>query len=115
MLTYFMDLQVITEHINDYFHCLYDINAFRSSLVEDCIGRCLDLVEGGSVYSADGGPTAGTISAGDAMAALDYIVFDKKIIDHTIITHPLCYRIQFIREHPVSDDNTISRRFLFPV
>lgn len=81
MLTYFMDLQVITEHINDYFHCLYDINAFRSSLVEDCIGRCLDLVEGGSVYSADGGPTAGTISAGDAMAALDYIVFDKKIID----------------------------------
>ena len=44
MLKFFMDMQVVTEHINDYIHCLYDINAFRSSLVEDCIGRCLDLV-----------------------------------------------------------------------
>ncbi|MFA5659003.1 MAG: pyruvate formate lyase family protein, partial [Oscillospiraceae bacterium] len=80
MLAYFMDLQVVTEHINDEIHVLSDINAFRSSLVSDCIERGLDLVEGGSIYSADGGPTAGTISAGDAMAALDEIIFNKKII-----------------------------------
>jgi len=87
MLTYFMDLQVVTEHINDYLHCIYDINAFRSSLVEDCIGRCLDLVEGGSVYSADGGPTAGTISSGDALAALEEIVFNKKILTLEQVLH----------------------------
>ncbi|WP_273327288.1 glycyl radical protein [Vallitalea guaymasensis] len=80
MLKFFMDLQVITEHINDEIHVLNDINAFRASLVEDCIGRGLDLVEGGSLYSADGGPTAGTISAGDALAAIDTIVFDKKLL-----------------------------------
>jgi len=87
MLAYFMDLQVITEHTNDYVHCLYDINPFRSSLVQDCIGRGLDLVEGGSLYSADGGPTAGTISAGDALAAINFAVFDKKILTLDQILH----------------------------
>lgn len=87
MLAYFMDLQVITEHTNDYVHCLYDINPFRSSLVQDCIGRGLDLVEGGALYSADGGPTAGTISAGDALAAINYAVFDRKILTLDQILH----------------------------
>ena len=86
-LAYFMDLQVVTEHTSDYVHCLYDINPFRSSLVEDCIGRCLDLVEGGSLYSADGGPTAGTISAGDALAAIEYAVFTKGILTLPQLLH----------------------------
>lgn len=87
MLKYFMDLNCMTEHINDEVHVRYDLNAFRSSLVEDCIGRCLDLVEGGSLYSADGGPTAGTISAGDSMTAIEYLVFDKKIITMEQLLH----------------------------
>lgn len=88
-LAYFMDLQVVTEHTSDYVHCLHDINPFRSSLVEDCIGRCLDLVEGGSLYSADGGPTAGTISAGDALAAIEYAVFQKKLVTLPQLLHAL--------------------------
>lgn len=87
MLKYIMDINVEIEHINDYVHCLVDINPFRASLIEDCIGRGLDLVEGGSIYSADGGPTAGTISAGDALAALDYAIFDKKILTLEQILH----------------------------
>lgn len=89
MLAYFMDLQVVTEHANDYVHCLYDINPFRASLVEDCIGRCLDLVEGGALYSADGGPTAGTISAGDALAGIEYAVFEKKMLTLPQLLHAL--------------------------
>lgn len=89
MLAFFMDMQVVTEHTNDYVHCLYDINPFRSSLVEDCIGRGLDLVEGGSLYSADGGPTAGSISAGDALADLDYAVFQKKLVTMPQLLHAL--------------------------
>lgn len=89
MLKYFMDLQVVTEHINDEIHVLTDINAFRASLVEDCIGRGLDLVEGGSKYSVDGGPTAGTISAGDALAAIDQIVFNKKMLSLEDLLHAL--------------------------
>ena len=87
MLKYFMDLNCLTEHINDDVHVRFDLNAFRSTLVEDCIGRCLDLVEGGSLYSADGGPTAGTISSGDAMTGIEYLVFDKKIITMEQLLH----------------------------
>ncbi len=89
MLAYFMDLQVVTEHVNDYIHCIVDINAFRSSLVDDCIDRCLDLVEGGAVYSADGGPTAGTISSADAISSLDYVVFKEKMLTLEQVLHAL--------------------------
>lgn len=89
MLKYFMDLNCMTEHINDEVHIRYDLNAFRSSLVEDCIGRCLDLVEGGALYSADGGPTAGTISAGDSMTSIEYLVFDKKMLTMEKLLHAL--------------------------
>lgn len=88
-LKYFIDLQVETEHVNDELHVLLDINAFRASLVEDCIGRCLDLVEGGAVYSADGGPTAGSVSAGDSLAAIDNIVFEQKMITLQQLLHAL--------------------------
>lgn len=94
MLKYFMDLNCLTEHINDEVHVRYDLNAFRSSLVDDCIGRCLDLVEGGALYSADGGPTAGTISAGDALAGIEYLVFDKKILTMEELLHALATNFQ---------------------
>lgn len=94
MLKYFMDLNCLTEHINDEVHVRYDLNAFRSSLVDDCIGRCLDLVEGGSLYSADGGPTAGTISAGDSMTAVEYLVFDKKILTMEQLLHACATNFQ---------------------
>jgi formate C-acetyltransferase len=88
-LHHFMEFQVITEHVNDEMHKQIDLNAFRSSLVDDCIERGLTLIEGGSVYSADGGPTAGTITAGDALAALDLIVFQKKMLTKDQVAHAL--------------------------
>ena len=79
-LHYFMEQQVIIEHMNDELHIQHDINAFRASLIEDCIGRGKSLIEGGSVYSAEGGPTVGAITAGDSIAAIENAVFDKKWI-----------------------------------
>jgi formate C-acetyltransferase len=57
--------------------------------MEDCINRGLDLVEGGAIYSADGGPTAGTISSGDSLAAIDYLVFEKRLITMEQLLHAL--------------------------
>jgi formate C-acetyltransferase len=88
-LHYFMELQVMTEHISDEMHKVIDINAFTSSLVHDCIERGLSLIEGGAVYSADGGPTCGTITAGDSLSAIDYAVFDKKLITGEQLLHAL--------------------------
>ena len=84
-----MKLQVIVEHVSDEMHILHDQNAFRSSLVHDCIERGKSLIEGGAVYTADGGPTAGTISIGNAFAAIEYSIFDKKLITAQQLKHAL--------------------------
>ena len=88
-LHYYMKLQVIVEHISDEMHILHDQNAFRSSLVHDCIERGRSLVDGGAVYTADGGPTAGAISVGNAFAAIEYALFEKKIITPQQLAHAL--------------------------
>lgn len=104
MLEYFMDLQVVTEHINDEIHKLWDINAFRASLIEDCIGRGLDLIEGGSLYSADGGPTAGTINAGDALAAIEEIVYKQKLVSFEALLHALNTNFEDLTTSPTGEE-----------
>ena len=88
-LHYFMTLQVETEHMNDELHIQNDQNAFRSSLVTDCIGRGKSLIEGGAVYTAEGGPTCGSITTGDSLAAIEEIVFKKKLINGKELLHAM--------------------------
>ena len=88
-LDYYMDLQVITEQMNDELHIQQDLCAYHSSLIEDCIGRGKDLIEGGSIYSAAGGPTVGGISAGDCLAALDVAVFKEKWFTYAQLKHAM--------------------------
>jgi formate C-acetyltransferase len=88
-LHYYMNLQVIVEHIADEMHILHDQNAFRSSIVHDCIERGKDLTEGGARYTADGGPTAGAVTVGDSLAALQYVLFDKKLLTAEQLAHAL--------------------------
>lgn len=88
-LHFYMEQQVIIEHMNDELHIQHDINTFRASLIEDCIGRGKSLIEGGSIYSAEGGPTVGAITAGDCIAAIETAVFDKKWITGEQLQHAL--------------------------
>ena len=88
-LRYYMDLQVIVEHISDEMHILHDQNAFRSSLVHDCIERGKSLIEGGARYTADGGPTAGAVSVGDSLAAIQYALFEKKLLTPEQLIHAM--------------------------
>lgn len=88
-LRYYMNLQVITEHINDELHMLHDVNAFRSSLIQDCIKRSKSLIEGGSIYSADGGPTVGAMTAGDSLAAIETVIFNKGWLTGSQLQHAL--------------------------
>ena len=88
-LHFFMEQQVKIEHINDEIHRLHDINSFRSSLIEDCIGRGKALIEGGSVYSTDGGPTVGAMSAGDALAGIETSLFVEEWFDGEQLKHAI--------------------------
>jgi len=103
-LHYFMELQVITEHINDEMHKTIDINAFRASLISDCIERGLSLLEGGSIYSVDGGPTAGTITTGDALAAIDYVLFQKKVLTSEQLFHALATNFEDMSTNPTGQE-----------
>ena len=88
-LHYFMERQVEIEHINDEVHRMHDVNAFRSSLIEDCIGRGRALIDGGSIYSTDGGPTVGAMSAADALAGIETAVFTEGWISGEQLQHAL--------------------------
>jgi pyruvate formate-lyase/glycerol dehydratase family glycyl radical enzyme len=88
-LHYFMEQQVKIEHINDEVHKMHDINAFRSSLIEDCIGRGKALIEGGSIYSTDGGPTVGAMTAADALAGIEAAIFSEEWISGEQLKHAI--------------------------
>ena len=88
-LHHFMEQQVIIEHMNDEMHIQHDINTFRASLIDDCIGRGKSLIEGGAIYSAEGGPTVGAITAGDCIAAVETAVFEEKWITGEQLQHAL--------------------------
>lgn len=100
----FMELQLITEHINDHLHRELDLNPFRSSLIFDCIERGLDLIEGGSIYSADGGPTAGNITTSDSLTALEYVLFDKKLLTPEQLQHALATNFEDISTTPTGEE-----------
>lgn len=88
-LDHYMHLAVAMEHVNDEMHKEMDLNPFRSSLVWDCIERGKDLIEGGSIYSADGGPSGGMITAGDSLAAIERVVFQEGLITGAQLLHAL--------------------------
>ena len=88
-LHYCMELQVMIEQVNDEVHLQNDLNPFRASLISDCIGRCKDLLEGGSIYSTDGGPTVGAMTAGDALAGIETAVFDQEWITGAQLLHAI--------------------------
>lgn len=89
ILKYIFNLQEKMENINDEFHRMLDLNPFRSSLIDDCINRGCDLIEGGSKYSADGGPIGGINTAGDSLAAINYLIYDKQILTADQLKHAL--------------------------
>ncbi len=88
-LHYCMELQVMIEQVNDEVHIQHDLNPFRASLISDCIGRGKDLLEGGSIYSTDGGPTVGAMTAGDALAGIEAAVFEQKWISGAQLLHAI--------------------------
>ncbi len=88
-LHYFMRLQVMLEHMNDEMHILSDINTFRASLIYDCIGRGKSLIEGGSKYSTEGGPSVGAMTAADGLSAIETAVFNQKWITGAQLLHAI--------------------------
>ena len=99
-----MHLLVIMEHISDELHREKDINAFSSSLISDCIERGKSLIDGGSIYSADGGPTAGINTAGDSLAAIQYTIYDYELLTAEQLMHALETNFEDMQTSPSGED-----------
>ncbi len=88
-LLFFMRQQVIIENIDDQLRVMHDVNAFRSALMDDCIERGKGMIEGGTVYSSDGGPVVGVNTSGDSLAAIEYVVYKHKLLSPAQLQHAL--------------------------
>jgi len=53
---------------------------FLSCLIEDCIGRGVDIKRGGAVYNFSGPQGVGLANAADSLAAIKKLVFEEKRI-----------------------------------
>ena len=77
---------------------------FHHLLIHDCIERGLSLIEGGSVYSADGGPTAGINTVGDSLTAIEYAVYDKKMITAEQLMYALKTNFEDMTTSPAGEE-----------
>ena len=65
---------------NERFHPVMFTQPFLSCFCADCVGRGLDINDGGAVYpSAHGAGCMGIATAADSLAAVEEIVFNRKL------------------------------------
>ena len=61
-------------------HAVYTPKGFASALVTDCIARGKSLEEGGALYNSSGVFLVAMANGADSLEALDYILFQKKMM-----------------------------------
>jgi formate C-acetyltransferase len=72
--------------------------------VHHCIERGRSLIDGGAIYTADGGPTAGSISVGDSFAAIQYALFDEKLLSAEQLHHALATNFEDETTDPTGEE-----------
>lgn len=88
-MDYYMELHTRMGNIVDisWEHCTP--NPFLSSHIEDCIGRGLEIKQGGAKYDFTGGQNVGIVSAANALATIKKVVFDEKTLTAEQVKHAL--------------------------
>lgn len=79
-IAHVVKLRVNGEHCIDYAIEELVPEAFCSGLIQDCIGRGKTAKEGGSIYDMVTGPETGVVNAANSLAALEEILYNKKLI-----------------------------------
>lgn len=79
-MEYFVKLLVISDNAVDIAHATRVPLPFLSSLVADCIKRGRSVQEGGAVYNFTGPQGVGVANVGDSLAAIKYLVYEKKAV-----------------------------------
>ncbi len=77
-IEYMIALMVNADNAIDYAHAERCPLPFESSMVEDCIGRCKSVQEGGAVYNFTGPQGFGVANMADSLYAIKKLVFEQK-------------------------------------
>jgi len=77
-IRYFVRLMVILEHGNNKTHADMTPEPFLSSIVNDCIEKGQDVMEGGAHYNFIGPEGIGHATTADSLAAIKKLVFEEE-------------------------------------
>lgn len=86
---YFVKLLVISNNSCDIAHGTICPLPFLSSMVQDCVNKGKSLQEGGAHYNFTGPQGVGVANVGDALTALQKVVYDEGIVDRKTLTEAL--------------------------
>jgi pyruvate formate-lyase/glycerol dehydratase family glycyl radical enzyme len=84
-VAYFVRLLIISDNCCDLAHGAINPLPFLSSMVEDCIARGKSLQEGGAHYNFTGPQGVGVGNVGDALAALQKVVYVDGLVDRKVL------------------------------
>ncbi|NQT59860.1 MAG: formate C-acetyltransferase/glycerol dehydratase family glycyl radical enzyme [Bacteroidetes bacterium] len=79
-LDHYMDRMIACCEVVDRTHAEVLPSAFLSSVIDDCIGKGMDVTAGGAYYNLSGIQAIQVANLSDSLAVLKELVFDKKRI-----------------------------------
>jgi pyruvate formate-lyase/glycerol dehydratase family glycyl radical enzyme len=85
-IEYFVKLLVISNNSCDVAHGTICPLPFLSSMVQDCVSKGKSLQEGGAHYNFTGPQGVGVANVGDALAALQKLVYDEGTVSRLTLT-----------------------------
>lgn len=86
-ISYFVKLMVIMEHAITKVHSELAPVPFASALVDDCIAKGQDVMEGGAHYNFIGPEGIGVSTTADSFAAIKKLVFEEKKMSLNQLVH----------------------------
>ena len=93
-LEYYMQLQVTADNINDLVIEEMTADALTSALVNDCLARGKTIHQGGAVYDIISGCLVGIPNVGNALYAIDELVYKHPVIARDALMRALAQNFQ---------------------
>lgn len=88
-IEHYMKLHVIADNINEMAMNALVPDAFCSLIVQDCLNRGKSIKEGGTIYDMISGTLVGIPNVGNAVYAIQKLVFEEKRITPQALSHAL--------------------------
>lgn len=86
---FFFDRMIPCCKVVDKLHCDILPSAFLSSVIDDCVGKGIDVTGGGAKYNLSGIQAIQPANIADSLAAIKTLVFEQKIVQKEALLNAL--------------------------